>query len=275
MCDQFLEKGEFVGKSLDWEQMFERDQDNIFGQKHFHFRSVGSTNRIALQLARRGYPEGTLVIADQQTAGRGRWQRDWYSAPGKSLLFSLILCPKIPSDHFPQLTLVAGVSIARAIQRQLGIKLGIKWPNDLLFEGKKVCGILTEGVAQPDCLVLGVGINVNQKMDDFPLQIQDTASSLRMIKGEGIPIVPLLQKILMTMEEDYQESCRFGFTSLRDYWLQYQIVLGKKVRLLMGEQEYKGEAVGLAEDGSLILRLPQGKEIRCGAGEVLLCREDE
>lgn len=243
-----------------------------FAQEFFHFKKVGSTNQIALELARKGYPEGTLVVADEQIAGRGRWRRHWYSAPGKSLLFSLILRPKILPVHFPQITLVAGASTARAIYQQIGVRVGIKWPNDLIYQGKKFCGILVEGTGEVNCLVLGIGINMNQERDDFPLQLQDTATSLRMIKGEEVLRGPLLERVLKTLEEDYEEYCRSGFALVRQYWLQYEAVLGKKVLVCVGNKEFYGVAVGLAEDGALVLRLPQGEEVRCSAGEVTLCR---
>jgi BirA family biotin operon repressor/biotin-[acetyl-CoA-carboxylase] ligase len=123
-------------------------EDRKFAKEVFHFKKAGSTNQIALELARKGYPEGTLVVAEEQTAGRGRWRRHWHSSPGKSLLFSLILRPKILPVHFPQITLVAGASTARAIHRQTGIRVGIKWPNDLIFQGKKLCGILVEATGE-------------------------------------------------------------------------------------------------------------------------------
>ena len=241
----------------------------------FHFPKVDSTNQIALDLGRKGYPEGTLVIAEEQTAGRGRWRRRWHSPPGKSLLFSIILRPQIPPEFMPQLTLLAGVSTARAIQLQTGIKIGIKWPNDLIYQGKKLCGILVEraGLTDPS-LVLGIGVNVNQEKDDFSPELQDTATSLRMIAGEIIPRAPLLQQIVESLEEDYQEYCRAGFPPIRKRWLQYEVILGKKVRIAMGNSEYWGKAIGLSENGELVVLSPQGEETKFAAGEVTLCREE-
>jgi BirA family biotin operon repressor/biotin-[acetyl-CoA-carboxylase] ligase len=236
----------------------------IIAQKLFHFQRAGSTNQLASDLARKGYPEGTLVVAEEQTAGRGRWQRPWHSPAGKALLFSLILRPEILPSQIPQITLVAGAAVARAVHRQTGIRVGIKWPNDLIYQGKKFCGILVEGKVK-NSLVLGIGVNVNQERDDFPPQLRSTATSLKMIKGEEVPRVPLLQIILETLEEDYEEYCRSGFAPVRRYWLQYEAVLGRKVRLVISGQDFCGHAIGLAEDGALLLRLPQGEEIRCSA----------
>ncbi|MDD2555226.1 MAG: biotin--[acetyl-CoA-carboxylase] ligase [Syntrophaceticus sp.] len=245
-----------------------------FAKKFLHFQQAGSTNQIASDLARKGYPEGTLVVAEEQTAGRGRWQRPWHSPVGKALLFSLILRPEILPSQIPQITLVVGAAVAQAVHRQTGIRAGIKWPNDLFYQGKKFCGILVEGNVK-NSLVLGIGVNVNQESDDFPPQLRSTATSLRMIKGEKVSRLPLLRRILDVLEEDYEEYCRSGFASARRSWLQYEAILGRKVRIAIGGQEYCGHAVGLAEDGALLLRLPQGEEIRCSAGEVNLCREDE
>ncbi len=249
----------------------------VLAKEIFHFQSVGSTNQIALDLARKGYPEGTLVVAEEQTAGRGRWRRPWHSPKKKCLLFSLILRPSILPYLVPEITLVSGASTARTIHSHTGIRPGIKWPNDLIYQGKKFSGILVEmvGSSEVNCLVLGIGINVNQESNDFPPELQDTATSLAIINGGGIPRVPLLQRILETLEGDYEEYCRRGFAQAREYWLQYEAILGKKVRILVGGEEFLGEAVGLAEDGALTLRLPQGEEIRCSAGEVTLCREDD
>ncbi len=252
-----------------------RLKTRVFAQEVFHLQKAGSTNQIALGLAHQGYPEGTLVVAEEQTAGRGRWRRPWYSPSGKSLLFSLILRPQLNPAHLPQITLTAGASVARALHRQTGVRTGIKWPNDLTYRGKKLCGILAEGDGKADCLVLGIGINVNQDREDLPPQLLDTATSLKMIKGEDVSRTPLLQVILETLENDYEEYCRSGFSSARRRWLQYEAVLGRKVRLVIGDQELSGEAVGLTDDGALTLRLPQGDEISCGAGEVILCREDD
>lgn len=245
----------------------------VFGREIFHFPRVESTNKIALDMGRKGYPEGTVVIAEDQTAGRGRWGRKWHSPPEKSLLFSVILRPQLPPERIPQLTLVAGASTARTVHLQTGIKPGIKWPNDLIYQGKKLSGILVEKAALT-CLVLGIGVNVNQVRDDFPPELKNTAVSLRVITGERIARVPLLQKILDNLEKDYLEYCRTGFSSIREYWLQYEAVLGKKVRISMGSREYYGEVTGLAESGELVVRSPQGEEIKFAAGEVTLCREE-
>lgn len=249
----------------------------VMGGEILHFQKAGSTNQIALELARKGYPEGTLVVAEEQTAGRGRWQRPWLSPQGKALLFSLILRPEILPYNVPEVTLVAGAAVARALHSYTGIQPGIKWPNDLLYQGRKFCGILVEMEAaaeQLNYLVVGIGINVNQKQSDFPPELREQAASLKLIKGEELKRVPLLQRVLETLEDDYGKYCRGGFAVVRENWLRYNITLGRRVSVRIGKEELSGEAVDLAADGSLILQLPEGNQISCNAGEILLCREE-
>lgn len=250
----------------------------VFAGEVFHFQKVGSTNQVALDLARKGYPEGTLVVAEEQTAGRGRWRRPWLAPTGKALLFSLVLRPALVPYRVPEVTLVAGASVARAIHEHTGLRVGIKWPNDLICEGKKLCGILVEMEAaaeQVSYLVLGIGINVNQEQEDLPPELRDTATSLRMILREEVLRIPLLQRVLEVLEEDYEEYCSDGFASSRERWLRYEATLGRRVRICIGGEEFSGEAAGLAEDGSLLLRLPGGDVIRCNSGEIIFCREEK
>ncbi|MDH7576694.1 MAG: biotin--[acetyl-CoA-carboxylase] ligase [Bacillota bacterium] len=250
----------------------------LFAKQVFHFRQVGSTNQVAQDLARKGYPEGTVVLAEGQTAGRGRWRRAWFSPPELGISLSLILRPPVTPLRVPQITLVAGVACARALHAETGVRPGIKWPNDLLLNGKKVCGILAEMEAtaeQINYLILGIGINVNQQMEDFPSELRETAISLQMLTGQRLRRVLLVRRLLTVLEEEYEVYCRSGFAGARERWLAYQVTLGKSVRVQEGKEEFCGEAVDLGLDGSLLLRMPDGTLRRCAAGEVTLCRESE
>lgn len=247
-----------------------------FGKQFYHFRQVGSTNQVAQELARKGCPEGTAVVAEEQTAGKGRWQRTWVSPPELGIWLSLILRPALSPPEVPQLTLVAGVAGARAIQEESGLRLGIKWPNDLTFGGKKVCGILVEMDAtaeQVSHLILGIGINVNQGVTDFPPELRDSATSLRILLGQKIARVPLARRLLEVLEEEYFWFCRHGFARTRENWGKYEVTLGRIVKVREGKKEYLGEAFDLGSDGCLLLRLAGGEVRRCAAGEVVLCRE--
>jgi BirA family biotin operon repressor/biotin-[acetyl-CoA-carboxylase] ligase len=245
-----------------------------FGRQVFHLRSVGSTNQVAQDLGRRG----SLVVAEQQTAGRGRWQRSWWSPPETGVWLSLVLRPQLAPYQVPQITLVAGVSCARAIEDCLGMRPGIKWPNDIVYDGGKLCGILVEMEAaaeQVHFLTVGIGINVNQEPADFPQDLRETAASLGMIAGRRIRRMPLVQRFLEAFEEDYDCFCRDGFAAARQQWLSYQATLGKTVRVQAGLDEFTGEACSLDEDGSLLVRLGSGQVRRCIAGEVTFVRSQE
>jgi BirA family biotin operon repressor/biotin-[acetyl-CoA-carboxylase] ligase len=246
-----------------------------FGGRIYHLRCAGSTNQVAQDLARRGCPEGTLVVAEEQTAGRGRWQRSWYSPPRQGIWMSLVLRPPLAPHLVPQITMVAGVSCARAIHEHLGLRPGIKWPNDIVCDdGRKLCGILVEMEAsaeQVHFLVAGIGVNVNQELADFPPDLRDTAASLRMITGGRVERLPLTRCLLEMFEEDYERYCREGFATARKQWLDYQATLGRMVRV-RGAEEFTGEACGLDEDGCLLVRSEGGQIRRSIAGEILEVR---
>lgn len=245
------------------------------GRQIYHLRSSGSTNQVALELGRQGCPEGTLVVAEEQTAGKGRWQRSWFSPAGTGIWMSLVLRPPLAPYRVPQMTLVIGVSCAQAIYGRLGLRPGIKWPNDIVYGGRKLCGILVEMEAaaeQLHFLVAGIGINVNQEPADFPPGLRDTAASLRMIAGRPVERLPLVRRLLEALEENYRGYCRDGFEPVRQQWLEYQVTIGKVVRVQAGAEEFTGEACGLDEDGSLLVRLDGGRVRRCIAGEVFEVR---
>ncbi len=157
----------------------------IFGQKIFFFKSIKSTMDYAKKLAEKGEPEGTVVIADYQSHGRGRFGRIWKAEPEKNILMSVILRPTIPLDKFGILSFLTSISVAEAIEKNVDVKITTKWPNDLLINGKKFCGILLEAsitVESGDFVIIGIGINVNQ--ENFPKEIQDYATSLYIETGK-------------------------------------------------------------------------------------------
>lgn len=246
----------------------------VLGREVFYYSSVDSTNQVAHDLARKGCPEGSLVVAEEQTAGKGRWSRTWFSPAGLGLWFSLVLRPALSPLSISQIPLVVGASCARAIHEHLGLKPGLKWPNDLVFDGKKACGILVEMDADAErvnFLVVGIGINVNQEKDDFPPDLRETATSLKMELGEEVERTPLLRRILEALESDYYEYCRNGFEQGRDWWLRYNVTLGRPVRVQVGSDILVGTAIDLDMDGSLVLRLNNRQVRRCNAGEITFC----
>ena len=167
-----------------------------------HFETLDSTNDLAKELAAQGAPEGTVVVAETQTGGRGRLGREWNSPPGVGLYVSLVLRPMLPPMELPQITLTTAVAVVRAVRRVTGVAPGIKWPNDLLLNGKKLGGILTEMETESDRIrhvVVGLGLNVNNPA--FPPELAATATSLALATGRAFSRVQLLQAWLEEFEE--------------------------------------------------------------------------
>ncbi|NUK31291.1 biotin--[acetyl-CoA-carboxylase] ligase [Parageobacillus sp. VR-IP] len=225
---------------------------------HFvHFvEEVDSTQKIALRLAYDGAKEGTLVIAEQQTAGRGRMDRKWFSPKGTGIWMSLILRPPIPPQKAPQLTLLTAVAVCQAIQQVTGLVPDIKWPNDILLNGKKCVGILTELQADPDrvhSVIIGIGVNVNQTIEQFPEDIRTVATSLAMEKGERIKRAHLVQEILLQLERLYHQYLRHGFRPIKLLWEGYAVSIGKKITAHTLNGSIKGTALGITDEGLLML----------------------
>ena len=238
------------------------------GRRIVYLERTGSTSNTARELARQGAPEGTLVVAEEQTAGRGRRGRSWNCPFGRGLLFSLVLRPMVHPACAPQVTMVAAVAMARAIEKVTGLTPGIKWPNDLLLEGKKVCGILTELDAEPEAVshvVIGVGVNVNVPAGDLE---PDRATSLQVRTGKDVGRVRLLQEALRQLEEWYRVWQAGGFPVIRAEWQKRSVTVDRLVRVRLGDITLAGRAAGVDEEGALLLELPDGTVQRLMAGEV-------
>jgi BirA family biotin operon repressor/biotin-[acetyl-CoA-carboxylase] ligase len=227
---------------------------------------VESTQTVARALADAGAPEGTLVVADHQRAGRGRQGRPWLDRPGESVLLSLLLRPPIPPSDVPQLGLLAAVAVAEAVAEQTGLAPDIKWPNDLLLAGRKCAGILAEaawdgtGVTR---VILGIGVNVNQR--EFPADLAGRATSLRLALGRPVDRGALLETMLARLEDWYDRYLDRGFEPVRQEWCRRAVTLGRPV----ASGAVRGVAVGLEPDGALLVREPSGRSHRVVAGEVL------
>ncbi|WP_431731851.1 biotin--[acetyl-CoA-carboxylase] ligase [Bacillus timonensis] len=225
--------------------------------RNIHFEeSVTSTQKIAHKLAYEGAVEGTLVVAEEQTTGRGRLDRTWYSPKHTGVWMSMILRPQIPPSQAPQLTLLAAVGVVQAIQEVTGLEPDIKWPNDILIHQKKIVGILTELQAETDrinSVIIGIGINVNQELSQFPENLHTIASSLAIEKGEKIDRAKLIQVILLKIEKLYKEYLQHGFKVVKLLWESYATSIGKQIiaRTISGSIE--GKAIGINEEGVLLL----------------------
>jgi BirA family biotin operon repressor/biotin-[acetyl-CoA-carboxylase] ligase len=245
----------------------------IIGQVIDYQEEIGSTNGRAKALATQGAPEGTVVIAERQTLGRGRMGRTWSSEPGLGLWVSLILRPRVGTAQLAVITILAAVAMSRAVRRVTGIQLQVKWPNDLLYEGRKLVGILAElngEVERVNYLILGIGLNVNHLPDNFPPELSGKATSLRMIRKEPLDRKPILQEFLREFETEYLRLGTGQLTELIDYARENSATLGRQVAINQGfGRMVAGKAVDLDWDGSLWLEDPSGQRIKVYSGEII------
>lgn len=228
-----------------------------FACRIFSYEMIGSTNEAAHYFAKTGLPEGTLVIANTQSKGRGRLGRKWHSPAGKGIYFSLILRPNLPPDKTPGLSLTAGLAIIRAMYTISGLKMQMKWPNDILYNRKKLAGILIELAAELDrveYIIVGIGINVNHIKKDLPRSLQRTATSLKIITKKEVSRITLLQNILVQFEQLYGNFCRHGFKYIASELNQHSAVLGKRVTLSLGKKKITGKVMGFDDNGGLLIK---------------------
>lgn len=246
-------------------------ETEYIGRELYCFNEAGSTNEIAMKLAEGAVSEGTVVIAEKQTAGKGRLGRKWLSPAGAGLWFSIILKPKISPQHSAKLTFVAGLAVLDAIRTVSGLQAGLKWPNDLLVNGKKVCGILTEIKSGPDIInyqVLGIGINVNISEEEFPEALRATATSLAQEAKKEVARLRLLKEILKNIETGYEVFKKAGFKPFLIRWKEHSVTLNRKVKVAGLRESWEGLALDIDEDCALIVRLDSGEKKRVLSGDV-------
>ena len=238
------------------------------GQRVSYYPRLSSTMEVAREEVQQGAPEGTVVIADEQSAGKGRLNRVWLSPKG-SVSLSIVLYPSMV--YLPSLIMVASLAVVHAIKAVTGLRAQIKWPNDVLVNGKKVCGILIESgvrASSVDYAIIGIGINVNLKVSDFT-DILPAATSLSDELGRDVSRLELLRRLLVEVENSYL-SLPQGEAVYRE-WRDKLITLGRKVHVSSGEAIYEGIAESVASDGSLLLRSLDGSLSQISAGDVSLC----
>jgi len=234
-----------------------------------YFDTLPSTNDLAKELGARGAPEGTLVVAEGQSRGRGRLGREWNSPPGVGLYASVLLRPPLPPADLPQITLTAAVAVVRALRQAGGVTAGLKWPNDLVLAGKKLGGILTEMETESDQirhLVVGLGLNVNNRQ--FPAELADLATSLALTTGRTFSRLRILQVWLEELESLYQRFLAREFAAILEEWKDYTVTLGRAVRVRQGAVEICGQALEVAADGALLVRTRSGEVVRVISGEI-------
>lgn len=243
-----------------------------FGRPIFCFPAVDSTNQTLRELAERGAGEGTVVVAEKQLRGRGRRGRQWFSPAGRGLSLSLLLRPELSPEKCSGITLLAAAAVSRAIEVQSGLKPEVKWPNDLLLGGRKVCGILAETGGRgwrKSYLVLGIGINVGGTQ--FPPELENTAISLQMAGAGNLDRANLAAAILAELEtfyRDFQVAGNLG--PALDFCRRRSATIGHRVRATGPGGEISGLALGLTEEGGLLLRRDNGEELVVASGEVTL-----
>ena len=235
-----------------WEVRYNLDTE-IFGKKIYYFENITSTQDIAFRLSYK--EEGTLIIAENQTKGRGRWGRGWFSFPYKGLYFSLIFKPQ-DSFKLSLLSLLLSVSVAEATEEIFKIKIGIKWPNDLILKNKKLAGVLTEVCREKESVIVvgGVGVNVNNEKQELP----PSGISLKEFFGKKINRLELLKEILRKIERNYV-LFKEKKSHILEKWHKYNITLGKKVEVILNNQKIEGIASALDEFGHLLVRKDNGE----------------
>ncbi|WP_430785586.1 biotin--[acetyl-CoA-carboxylase] ligase [Virgibacillus flavescens] len=244
---------------------------NWIGKKMVHKVSTKSTQNVAHQLARDNAPHGTVVIADEQTEGKGRMNRSWYSSKNQGVWMSIILRPKILPYLAPQLTLLTATVLAEVLDKKVGITPQIKWPNDLLVNSKKTAGILTEMQAEQDqiqYIVIGVGINVNHTNEDIPEELSERATSLRIESNHEWSIKDLIQQLLQTFEPAYDQYLSNGFSTVKSKWESYGFKIGQDIKINTLKKSWTAKFDGIASDGALLIENSDGQIQKMYSAEI-------
>jgi len=242
------------------------------GQRMHHFVELDSTNASAYRRAQEGGVEGEIVIAEGQSRGKGRMGRSWISPPYLNLYLSVILRPKLAPVHAPQITLMSAVALAETLQSFIPFPPEIKWPNDILVEGKKIAGILTESCCEADRLlfvILGIGVNLNFPCDLMPESIREVATSVLILTQRPVDRAAFTRGLILNLDRCYGEFEDRGFPSIARRWEGFFRLRGKRVRVEMLGQEIWGRAVGIDGDGALVLEDDGGRQQKIIAGDVI------
>lgn len=247
------------------------------GKKIIHKTSIPSTQTFAHKEALDGAPNGTVIIANEQTSGKGRIDHHWHSQNEKGIWLSMILRPNLLPYQAPQLTLLTATVIADVIHRLTKLKPQIKWPNDILMNRKKIAGILTEMQAEQDQIlyvVIGIGLNILHTKDDFPNDISDKATSLKIETNKQWKLKPFIQEILTTFEKKYETYIDQGFPTVKKEWEFYGFRLNEKIQIQTKNAKWNGRFLGIAEDGALIVNNQNGETNKLYSAEIAWFEEE-
>ncbi len=244
----------------------------FIGTDIYLFDAIDSTNDYAHKLAKEGAKEGTIVLSESQTRGKGRLGRSWFSPSGVNIYLSIILRPQMPTSQIPLLTFAAAIAVAKAIRDAANLDADIKWPNDILIKGKKTAGILSEMGAEKDKVnfaIVGIGINVNLDKKDIPLELIDKATSIKIESNSTIDRMNLICRVLENLEEWYNLFERKGINDIIEEWKRLAITIGRDVKVQSGNSFVEGRAVDIDENGALLIKDRDGIIQRVLSGDIM------
>lgn len=248
----------------------------VIGKDIISYRKVDSTNNVAYGLAEKGMKEGLCVLAEEQAKGKGRHGRHWISPSKGGIYLSIILRPEIAPNEIPQVTLLAAVAVAKAVRESTGLAATIKWPNDILVNGRKVCGILTEMKAEQDkvdFIIVGIGLNVNTPARSLPKGASSLREELDHMKAEGnLSRIEITKKILEKLEEYYSKLKVEGFKPIMEEWKHLSAMLGSRIKVVLTNRTFEGQAHNLDPDGALVVRLDSGVLQKVSSGDIVMVR---
>ncbi|GAB3066182.1 biotin--[acetyl-CoA-carboxylase] ligase [Virgibacillus ainsalahensis] len=241
------------------------------GKNIIHKETTPSTQVVGHQAAQNHAKHGTIIVADEQTKGRGRMDREWHSSKDKGIWLSIILRPAILPYLAPQLTLLTATVIADVLRSYTNTKPLIKWPNDILINHKKSAGILTEMQAEQDqinYIVIGIGLNVNHEIEDIPQDLQNKATSLKLETNTKWNVNELIQEILMTFENAYDIYIENGFSEIKSKWESYGFKIGETISIKTRKDKWEGLFMGIAEDGAMLTKTEDGETMKLYSAEI-------
>lgn len=236
-----------------------------------YLKTIGSTNDYALILAAEGAPHGTLVVAEEQTKGRGRLQREWMSRPNRGIYLSILLKDVLPVRVAPQTSYIGALALVKMLGEEFGIAASIKWPNDVLIHGRKVAGILTETQSDQEFSrfsVVGIGINVNHSSEEMSGPFRYPATSIALETGFGVKRQKVLLGFIDRFEREYERFLDSGLKALLPEIEHYSEMIGRTITVVCGNREIVGEARSISAEGALVLQLANGSQEQVWAGDV-------
>jgi BirA family biotin operon repressor/biotin-[acetyl-CoA-carboxylase] ligase len=244
----------------------------FIGADIYIFDAIDSTNDYAHKLAKEGAKEGTIVLSESQTKGKGRLGRTWFSPPGANIYLSVILRPQMPTSQITLITFASAIAVAKSIRDIANLDADIKWPNDILIRGKKVAGILSEMGAEKDKVkfaIVGIGINVNLDKKDIPLELIDKATSTKIESNSLIDRTNLICRVIENLEEWYNLFERKGINDIIKEWKSLAITIGRDVKVQSGNSFVEGRAVDIDENGALLIKDRNGVIQKVLSGDVI------